>query len=159
MSESRALCVCSLSISSTANTISSDQVTLSSKLLSTPSRTYLRTLVGMVHCHPLASLLLASYPGHFPTLTMVWVRGYPPSCCSLSLSTCMVVPEIDRKRQSTEPFMATYLNTFLSNLLIIPVGATYPEWLHCTTIAVWAASLGPHFNSLWSALVKSLAIQ
>ena len=48
MCESRAACVCLLSISSDCQySLSSHQVTLSSKLPSTPSRMCLRTLVGI----------------------------------------------------------------------------------------------------------------
>ena len=39
--------------------------------------------------------------------------------------------------------MATYLNTFLSTLLVIPV----------------SANVCPYFNCLWSALANSVAIQ
>ena len=115
-----AACVCLLSISSDCQySLYSDQVTLSSKLPSTPSRTCLRTLVGSIPF----SLFLASCPGHFPPPIMAWVWGCLPSIIFLFLYTYMAVPEIDRKRLSTEPFMTAYLNTFLSTLLVIPVSA------------------------------------
>ena len=111
-----------LSISSDCQySLSSDQVTLSSKLPSTPSRTCLRILVGIIPF----SVFLVSCLGHVPPLTMAWVCGCPPLIVFLFLYTCVAVPEIDRKRLSTEPFMATYLNTFLSTLLVIPVSATH----------------------------------
>jgi len=31
------------------------------------------------------------------------------------------VAEVDRKRQSTEPFMSTFISNFLSTLLVVPV--------------------------------------
>jgi len=35
-------------------------------------------------------------------------------------SVCCVT-EVDRKRQSTEPFMSTFISNFLSTLLVVPV--------------------------------------
>ena len=148
-----AACVCLLSISSDCQySLYSDQVTLSSKLPSTPSRTCLRTLVGSKYTFlPLSSLMprtlsssdnglgmrlpslnhislsLPGYVAAFPQSYFsfsAWVWGCPPSIVFLFLYTCMAVPEIDRKRLSTEPFMTAYLNTFLSTLLVIPVSAT-----------------------------------
>ena len=114
------MCEFGLLLSISSDCFSSDQVTLSSKLPSTPSRTCLRILVGIIPF----SVFLVSCLGHVPPLTMAWVCGCPPLIVLLFLYTCVAVPEIDRKRLSTEPFMATYLNTFLSTLLVIPVSAT-----------------------------------
>ena len=35
--------------------------------------------------------------------------------------------EIERKSQSTEPFIASYLNNFLSTLLVVPVGGYHSD--------------------------------
>jgi len=39
----------------------------------------------------------------------------------VAVTVCDLIAEVERKRQSTEPFMSAFISNFLSTLLVVPV--------------------------------------